>query len=377
MGAGASTITVAEADPSIEKFSKLSPRSVAQVEKLDLKYDLTLIKEHKSGRSLGAGYRMSNLVSESPQATLAGGEDQWARLYKVSRTANKFKKKQQKLMAHSVGREVDERMRREKEAKEWAEQEKAKAVKAETRLLSRAWHRVSETRKYYTKARSIVSVSVFLNHDGEFVVAATQPTHNDVIHPIHFAAEDFLPSPSSSSEDKSLDKSLDELRLPPKLETNAKELLTRGNRLTITRSPSADEDDEDRLVLSLIDVPHAPAEDVVSPRVLNDIKRQTLEHWAPNPTREHLLETELVRRDIASGISDDQKAINTNLTAFDSAHGAVVASAARLHAMHEVDAKVLASLDPPSSPKKRRRHAPTRHVPKHAPVHHEPRNVTV
>ena len=63
----------------------------------------------------------------------------------------------------------------------------------EERLLRREFHRVhGPEKKYFTKVTDFVAVSVFANHDGEYIVAGAL-THagGETIAPVFFRRRDF------------------------------------------------------------------------------------------------------------------------------------------------------------------------------------------
>ena len=341
MGAGASTITVEE-----------ESGSASQPKVRTLKYDLTLVKE-KSARSLGQAYRIASLTGDAgPHLETS---DQWARLYRVkaaaSEAAERLREKQKALERHSVVKDIEEKVAKDRAEAGQAEKVEREARAREEKLLSKAWHKVDSSRKYFTKAKNFISVSVFQNHNKEYVVAATLP-HEDheTIHPIHILG-DYLGGPAEDG-DGGAAATLDDLRRPPVVSSRARDLLLRGNRLTITRSQSSGT--EGRLTLELLDVPHRPAEEVVSPKVLSEIKKQTLEHWEPTPTVEMQLVAKEKFSRLSAGLEEDLVIAESAIVDVEAVHELLVKEAAELHEMNSRDAKVLSGLHGVGQTKRRR-----------------------
>lgn len=324
MGHGASTQTITAADEDLYR--------------------------QKSGRSLGQAYRAQGLGQQV---------DPWTAVYRVSKSAAKLKlaspgaklkAKQKALAAHSVVGDIDAKIKADKEAKDAEDAQRAAAEYAEKRFLSKAWHKVDSTRKYFTKAKNFVSVSVFLSHEGEYVVAATRPHDDAVIHPIHFDGAD-LPTATPVPDDPSLD----ELRNAPVFSASARDCLLKGNRLTIARG-----DSENELVLEVLGVPHRPAADVVSPTALKEVERQTLEAWEPTPTTAMQKVTDARFAALVAGLETDLLVAESAIVDVEAVHEVLVREARELHEMNARDAAVLATL--PVIPKKRRKAAPHHRV---------------
>lgn len=332
--------------PRSPRSPRHSPRSVA-VRELDLAdYDHDELKVHKSGRTLGKNWRLATLVPD------AHVEDAWRDSFKAKPSARrrdeKRDEKQRYLSKHSASQEIDEKMEKDKAARDAAARAAADAKHRERTSLRKAWHQVTSSKKYFCRARGFVRVAVFANHDGEYVAAAAKPHADAKVESIHFQHDD-LPVPPPRRAD---DRSLEELRMPPALKTEVRAFLG-SNRLTISRSFESDDgasdDDDDRLSLELVDVPHVAAARVLSPPALRDLEGRVLpadEVGRPSsPSRFGAL---------AAGARADLRGADATLDDVERGHASLVRDADRLHDLHVHDAAVLDGLGHLSPTKKRR-----------------------
>ena len=194
------------------------------------------LQSHQSARRLGPRYRLATTY----------GVDAALLLTKASKTAGRLRR----VAARAPAPDDD-----------WAARERRRAVDVERRLLCRELHEVATYDKYFPRARAFVAVTIFLNHDGEGVAAASRGAA-----PIAFRAAD-LPGARPRPELP------DDLHAPPDAAAVAP-LLQSGNVLTIAS-------ENDALALALVDAPYEPAYLRFAPRVLRDVERRT--RGAPPP----------------------------------------------------------------------------------------------
>jgi len=254
------------------------------------------LRIHQSARRLGPRYRLATTY----------GVDAALLLTKASKTAGRLRR----VAARAPAPDDD-----------WAARERRRAVDVERRLLCRELHEVATYDKYFPRARAFVAVTIFLNHDGEGVAAASRGAA-----PIAFRAAD-LPGARPRPELP------DDLHAPPDAVAVAP-LLQSGNVLTIAS-------EDDALALALVDAPYEPAYLRFAPRVLRDVERRT--RGAPPPPP---LAADRDRFDaVAAGLADDLAETDAELRAMEASYFAGETDEGLLHRLQDA---------PPPSPTKRR-----------------------
>ncbi|KAJ1450243.1 hypothetical protein M885DRAFT_532944 [Pelagophyceae sp. CCMP2097] len=160
-------------------------------------------------------------------------------------------------------------------------------------LLRNAWHLVSSTRKYFTGARGMSQVSIFANHNGQVVVAATKPAAHSLYGAIHFMEKDL---PTVHEGDESEGRTPDDreqLAKPPFLKRGTQDWLLKGGNLTIKpvlarsgRSKNLivedeEEEEPERMDLVLLGVETEPAASLLPASVFADLTQRAVAGWRP------------------------------------------------------------------------------------------------
>lgn len=234
--------------------------------------------------------------------------------------------------------------------------EKEKAFKLKASKLRKAWFLIEQKRKFFTHARGISQVSVFANHDEEYVVAATCPHENTkVLDTIHFAynnkkEEKVNIIPTTLDEDEKVDY-LKNLEEAPRVDDEARELLFKGGRLTLRRT------DDDILELSIAGVDNAvKASTLLESVELEELHRLSLVGWQPSHTSAINKEAASKFDELANGLAFDFEQFKKETESAQDYHQAFLVQAEKLHKMHQQDENMLDHLVAKITPTNRGTH---------------------